>query len=292
MESFGLRVLQLGEREMSEAFLGFGSNIGCKVGNIRRAVQLLKQVDGIEEITLSSFYKTEPIGHVEQDWFVNAVARIVTTLSPLELLEQCLAVERELKRVRKERWGPRTLDIDILLFDDTRICDERLEVPHPRFMERAFVLRPLLELSPSLQIDGIRLSERLESLGEQGVERLESVVVLLGASEKPDRFSNKAQKALMDHGYRVVPVTPRGDSVLGVEVLRSILDCNDPVDTLTLYVGSARLPDFLPEILAIQPRRVLFNPGTENESVRAELAAFGIETIEDCTLVMLRENRF
>jgi 2-amino-4-hydroxy-6-hydroxymethyldihydropteridine diphosphokinase len=277
---------------MNKVFIGIGSNLGCKVGNIRRAVRLLAKNDCIHNLELSSFYRTAPVGGVEQDWFVNAVARFETALCAKALLALCLGVERELKRVRVERWGPRTLDIDILLYGNERIGAEELQVPHPRMRERAFVLVPLLELEPRLTIEGQPLSQSLDAARDQEVEQMKPVVAIVGASRKPGRYSHLAQLQLMDAGFDVALVAPRGDEILGQPVLRSLSDCPDSVDTVTLYIGSARVPKVLDDILRVRPRRVIFNPGTENEEVSSQLQREGIETLEACTLVMLRTGQF
>lgn len=277
---------------MTEAYLGLGSNLGCKVGTIRRAVALLEKGGCIRNLELSPFYRTDPVGKTDQDWFVNAVARLETSLGAEELLKFCLSVEKKLGRERKERWGPRTIDIDLLLYGNERVVVDGLEVPHPRMGERAFVVQPLLDLAPELLIGGVSGSALLKGLEDQGIVRMEPVVAILGASDKPERYANRAQRLLFEKGYKVQPVAPRGDEVLGVPVARSLLDCSDPVDTLTLYLGSARLPSVLPDILEVSPRRVIFNPGTENAEVKAALEASGIETIEACTLVMLKVGTF
>ncbi|MBK1879237.1 2-amino-4-hydroxy-6-hydroxymethyldihydropteridine diphosphokinase [Pelagicoccus mobilis] len=277
---------------MIEAFIGLGSNIGCKSGNIRRAANRLLQFDGIQSLELSPFYRTDPVGNVDQDWFVNAVARVQTSLSARELLELCLEVEREQGRVRKERWGPRIIDLDVLFYGTEIVREDDLEIPHPRVRERAFVVVPLLDLAPEFSIEGEPLRSCLPGLEEQGIVRMDPVVAILGASEKPDRYANMAQKLLVEYGHVVRPIAPRGNEILGEPVLAKMTDCNEPVDTLTLYVGSARLPAMLEELLELCPRRVIFNPGTENAEVRRSLEEAGIETIEACTLVMLKVGTF
>lgn len=117
-------------------------------------------------------------------------------------------------------------------------------------------------------------------------------VAILGASSKDDRYAYKAQKMLMDHGYPVIPVSLKGEIILGIQSVRSLADITDDVDTLTLYVGSARLEPLVDDILALAPRRVIFNPGTESASVKAALDAAGIVTLEACTLVLLSTNQF
>ena len=183
---------------MTEAYLGFGSNIGSKVGNIRRATSLLRENGRIHKLELSPFYKSDPVGKTDQDWFVNAAARLETDLTSTELLDLCLGVEKTLGRERIERWGPRIIDIDLLLFGEEEIRREGLVLPHPRIGERAFVLQPLLDLEPNLVIGDDSCAALLEGLDPQGIEGLDPVVAILGASEKPDRYANKAQKLLVD----------------------------------------------------------------------------------------------
>jgi 2-amino-4-hydroxy-6-hydroxymethyldihydropteridine diphosphokinase len=141
------------------AFLGLGSNLGDRLANLRRAVDLLAEVEGIDVVRTSAVYETDPVGPPQPDYF-NAVAEVRTTLTPRELLEAGLAVERTLGRVRDERWGPRTLDVDLLRYGDDHIDEPGLVVPHPRMAERAFVLVPLRELDPSTpeppDADGVR----------------------------------------------------------------------------------------------------------------------------------------
>lgn len=159
---------------MTEAFVGFGSNVGDKIANIREGARMLRESDGIQALELSPLYRTAPVGKTDQDWFVNAVARVRLSVSVRALLERCLEVERALKRERQERWGPRTLDLDVLLFGSDRIKEEGLEVPHPRMLQRAFVLAPLADLRPELVIEGKPVWEWLNASGiaDQALERL------------------------------------------------------------------------------------------------------------------------
>ena len=129
-----------------EAYLGLGSNLGDRLATLQRAVDLLAADPGITVRRTSRVWETDPVGGPEQPDFLNIVAEIDTDLEPLDLLTAVNRVESELGRVRDVRWGPRTVDIDILLIDDLTIADDRLTVPHPRMHERAFVLMPLLEL--------------------------------------------------------------------------------------------------------------------------------------------------
>ncbi len=132
------------------AYIGLGTNLGDKRKNLDDAVRLLSEARGIDAVRVSSYYETEPVGYVEQEPFLNAAARIETTLSPNELLDVCHEIENQLGRVRTVRWGPRTIDLDILLFGDSIIDMPELEIPHPLMHERAFVLEPLCELDPDV----------------------------------------------------------------------------------------------------------------------------------------------
>lgn len=141
-----------------DAFLGLGSNVGDRLVTLQHAIDLLASEPGIVVRRTSRIWETAPVGGPEQPDFLNVVAEIRTTLEPLDLLEAVNRVEEGLGRTRDIRWGPRTIDIDILLIDDLAIDDERLTVPHPRMHQRAFVVMPLLELIPDPVLpDGTRL---------------------------------------------------------------------------------------------------------------------------------------
>ncbi len=135
---------------MSTAYLCAGSNIGDRVGYLQQANNLLKDTNGITVVDSSSIYETEPIGFKDQQWFANAVLKIETALNPQELLGECMRIEQQLGRKRdpENRFGPRTLDLDILFYEDLIISEESLQIPHPRAHERAYALVPMLELNP------------------------------------------------------------------------------------------------------------------------------------------------
>jgi 2-amino-4-hydroxy-6-hydroxymethyldihydropteridine diphosphokinase len=137
-----------------DALIGLGSNIGDKRANVRRAIALLTEKGDILLVAASRLYRTAPWGVRDQDWFVNACIAVATDLSPRELLARCLGVEETLKRVRKERWGPRVIDVDVLTYRDATMDDPDLTLPHPRITERAFVLVPLMDIAPSVEIAG------------------------------------------------------------------------------------------------------------------------------------------
>lgn len=132
---------------MVSFYLSLGANIGDRFGHLKKAIQLLKQIHGISIDSISSIYETEPVGFVEQPAFLNMVVGGTTEFTPEQLLQTVLEVERKQGRVREVRWGPRTLDIDILLYGQEIIADGNLEIPHPRMQDRLFVLIPFAEIA-------------------------------------------------------------------------------------------------------------------------------------------------
>ncbi|MCL5046830.1 MAG: 2-amino-4-hydroxy-6-hydroxymethyldihydropteridine diphosphokinase [Actinobacteria bacterium] len=154
------------------AYLGLGSNLGDKRANLREAVRLLSEKVAVTGA--SSLYETAPVGYLEQDWFLNAVIGIQTRLRPLELLGVTQDVERALGRRRSVRWGPRIIDVDILTYDDERVDEPGLVIPHPGIGDRLFVLEPLLEIWPDAVLpDGRRLAEIREGIaGTQEIRKV------------------------------------------------------------------------------------------------------------------------
>lgn len=138
------------------AFLGLGSNLGDRLATLQAAVDLLSAEPGIDVDASSGVWETAPVGGPSQPDYLNAVLRVATALSPPELLAACARVEARLGRVRDVRWGPRTVDVDVLLIDDRTVDEPDLTVPHPRMTQRAFVLLPLLELEPNASLPGGR----------------------------------------------------------------------------------------------------------------------------------------
>lgn len=157
---------------MHKVYLSLGSNIGDSEANIEQAIELINGHDAIEVKIISCFYKTKPYGPVEQDDFVNIAAEIETTLEPMALLDHCQWVEQELKRVREVHWGPRTIDVDILTYDEAYIDEERLKIPHVELFKRAFVLIPLQEICNDGMIYGVDLNEQLKSIETDGVRKI------------------------------------------------------------------------------------------------------------------------
>jgi 2-amino-4-hydroxy-6-hydroxymethyldihydropteridine diphosphokinase len=137
------------------AFVALGSNLGERLANLQEAVERLGQTAGIRVLRTSRVYETDPVGPPQPD-YLNAVVMVETLLSARELLEACLSVERAMGRERGERWGPRTIDLDVLSYGQEDIDEPGLVIPHPRMHERAFVLAPLLELEADPPLPGGR----------------------------------------------------------------------------------------------------------------------------------------
>jgi 2-amino-4-hydroxy-6-hydroxymethyldihydropteridine diphosphokinase len=136
------------------AYVGLGSNLGDREGTIRRAVELLGEQPGIEIVAVSTLRDTDPVGYEDQPRFLNGAVALEVDLSARALLDELLEVERELgrDRSRETRWGPRTIDLDLLLYGEETVDEPGLTVPHPRLAERQFVLEPLSELDPDLTL--------------------------------------------------------------------------------------------------------------------------------------------
>ena len=159
---------------MERVYIGLGSNLAEPLRQLQAALAAIAELPHSELVTTSSFYASDPLGPPDQPRYVNAVAALDTELAPLELLDALQRIEQEQGRVRKaERWGPRTLDLDILLFGQRLIDEPRLQVPHYHLHARAFVLYPLAELAPQLTLaDGRQLSALLAACPFTGLQRL------------------------------------------------------------------------------------------------------------------------
>lgn len=151
---------------MTRAYVGLGANLGPREQTLRRAVELLAASRGVEVVAVSELRETEPVGVLDQPRFLNGAVALETALSPRELLARMLAIERELGRVRGgARWGPRTVDLDLLVFGAETVDEPGLRVPHPHLHERRFALEPLAEIDPELEIPGRgRVSDLLARL--------------------------------------------------------------------------------------------------------------------------------
>jgi 2-amino-4-hydroxy-6-hydroxymethyldihydropteridine diphosphokinase len=157
---------------LTVAVLGLGGNIGDSRKILVAALDLLARHPGIGVEAVSALYQTPPWGKTDQPPFLNAAARIETSLTPRALLDAVLSVERQLGRERSERWGPRTVDIDILIFGNSAIDESGLHVPHPHLTERAFALAPLVDVMPQAELSGRPAADWLKDADRAGMVRL------------------------------------------------------------------------------------------------------------------------
>ncbi len=150
------------------AYIGLGANLGDRLANIQAALRKLDDLPTIELVCVSSLYETAPVGVMDQPDFLNLVAALRTSLAPRALLDVLLHIENQAGRVRTERWGPRVIDLDLLLYGGEQVALPGLTVPHPHLRERAFVVIPLAEIAPDLALpgDGTRISDLAELFSE------------------------------------------------------------------------------------------------------------------------------
>jgi len=155
---------------MTVAYIGIGSNLGDKITCCREASERMARLRGCRLEARSRLYRTEPVGVSEQDWYLNGVVALETELEAGQLLKGLLAIERDMGRVRRGKWGPRTIDLDILLFGADILDLGNLTVPHPHMHLRRFVLVPMTELAPGLQhpVLGKTMSELLSGVSDEG----------------------------------------------------------------------------------------------------------------------------
>jgi 2-amino-4-hydroxy-6-hydroxymethyldihydropteridine diphosphokinase len=155
---------------MPRAWVGIGSNMGDRLGYVKRALEAMAQLPNTYVVSVSSVYETVPVGSVGQPHFLNAVAELETDVEPVDLMRGLLAIETACGRIRTGVWEPRTLDLDLILYDEVEMESQELRLPHPRARSRAFVLVPLAELAPDLSFPGDAgsVNELLEALGEIG----------------------------------------------------------------------------------------------------------------------------
>lgn len=162
-------------KKLSQVFIALGSNLENPISQIQQAFDELKQLPGTHLINHSSLYKSAPVGRLDQPDFINAVAFIETNLAPHDLLKALLGIEHCHGRVRESLNAPRTLDLDILMYDDLQCHDEELTLPHPRMSQRAFVLKPLMEIAPDCYIPGHgHIAQLLSSCNEQKLEQIKA----------------------------------------------------------------------------------------------------------------------
>jgi len=152
------------------AYIGFGSNLGEKVENCLAAIDMMAALPYCTMVGRSAFYRTEPLGLTDQDWFINGVCSLRVSVDPRTFLADLLKIEKSMGRVRTERWGPRVIDLDVLLFGEDIIREEGLAIPHLLMHLRRFVLVPITELAPTLRHPVINrtMNELLNDLPEEG----------------------------------------------------------------------------------------------------------------------------
>ena len=156
------------------AYLGLGANLGDCAANMRAAVEILSSDASCSVVAVSSLYRTRPVGIEDQPDFLNAVVAVRTTLAPRDLLALCKEIEHRMGRVRTNRWGPRVIDVDILLYEGAGLSEDDLAIPHSLMMERAFVLVPLAEITPEMELrGGLTAREAAERVGREGVKEVE-----------------------------------------------------------------------------------------------------------------------
>ena len=161
--------------DRNEVYLSLGSNIGKREEDIQKAVQAIEKTEGIEVLKKSELYETTPVGYLEQDLFLNAVINIETDFSAREILKIINKIEAELDRKREIRWGPRTIDIDILIFSDKKINEPDLIVPHKEMLNRLFVLVPLSEIYDGEYFDKEEIAEKINELVKAGDQKIEKI---------------------------------------------------------------------------------------------------------------------
>ena len=159
---------------MPDAYLSLGGNLGDRAATVADAIRRIGDVSGIRIIAVSPAYRTAPVGPVAQDWFLNLAVAIATDLAPEALVATCLAIEAAMgrDRVNGVRWGPRLIDIDVILYGAFEIQTEAVEIPHPRFQERAFVLVPLADIAPDFVFRGQTLAAMAAAMDRTGIERI------------------------------------------------------------------------------------------------------------------------
>ncbi|MDE1158536.1 MAG: 2-amino-4-hydroxy-6-hydroxymethyldihydropteridine diphosphokinase [Neorhizobium sp.] len=158
------------EAGFQRAALGLGGNLGEPRHLMAQALKALDERDDCRVVSVSRLYKTPPWGKLDQADFFNACALVETCLDPVALLDLCLEIERGMKRVRTERWGPRTIDLDVLTYGQIVLDSERLTLPHPRMTERGFVMMPLTDIAPDLKIGGKPVEGWLKDVDVTGIE--------------------------------------------------------------------------------------------------------------------------
>lgn len=163
---------------MSEAVIALGTNLGNKIENLNAAIRAIARLNGVKIVKASSVYETDPIGCEEDYKFYNAAILVETDVSPAVLLGECLGIEAAMGRVREKKNGPRIIDLDLIIYDGFKSESFELTLPHPRALERAFVMAPLTELYPSGRAPGLFFAPHLREVGMDGVRKTEKEIII------------------------------------------------------------------------------------------------------------------
>ena len=162
---------------LATAYIALGSNLGDRLVQMRQALDLLQSDDSVRVLRTSPVYQNRAVGMGDAEDFLNSVACVETELSPEALLDACLSVESQLGRVRSDVWAPRTIDLDLLVYDEVELMTDRLNLPHPRIAERDFVAKPLLDVAPELVVFGKSIQQIVDELPSLDLENTEFSLV-------------------------------------------------------------------------------------------------------------------
>lgn len=163
---------------MSEAVIALGTNLGNRIENINAAIRAIAKLSGVKILKASGVYETEPVDCEAENKFLNAAILIETSVSPAVLLGECLGIEAAMGRIRNKKNEPRIIDLDLILYDGFKAESYELTLPHPRALERAFVMAPLLELYPAGRAPGMFFGPRLRELGTDGIKKTEYEIII------------------------------------------------------------------------------------------------------------------
>ncbi len=163
---------------MSEAVIALGSNMGNRIENINAAIRAIAKLPDVKIIKASSVYETEPVDCEEDDVYLNAAVLVDANISPAMLLGECLGIEAAMGRIRTKKNAPRIIDLDLILYDGVKTESFELTLPHPRVLERAFVMAPLLDLYPSGRAPGMFFAPHLRDVGTDGIRKTEKEIII------------------------------------------------------------------------------------------------------------------
>lgn len=163
---------------MSEAVIALGSNLGNRIENLNAAVRALAKLPSVKVIRASSVYETEPVDCEEDDRYLNAAVLVDAEISPYMLLGECLGIEAAMGRIRTKKNAPRIIDLDLILYDGFKVDSFELTLPHPRVLERAFVMQPLLDLYPAGRAPGMFFGPHLRDIGTDGITKTEKEIII------------------------------------------------------------------------------------------------------------------